>query len=244
MRDRPDTPNLSPQLDPLVPFRHEDPGSRVKDPLTNPLTNLLGSATVNEITPLAGSDVSGIQLSQLTDAQRDELAVFVARRRVVVFRSAAVFAARADLAQRPGLRRAVGRVLPFVRLVLRPCVLRVPRSPAHPPRAAHPPDVSAPQGHSRDPPRLQGRHVRTTRRHTALTRQHQVFPGGARVAHFGRDPQRCHLRAPAARSDHVLCAVTRWIELTGSHPLHPRRLGRRHALRRRRRGLQPPQRPV
>ena len=78
--------DLTCQLPPLSAFRHEDPGARVKDPLTNPLTNLLGQATVNEITPLAGSDVSGIQLSQLTDAQRDELAVFVARRRVVVFR--------------------------------------------------------------------------------------------------------------------------------------------------------------
>ena len=68
----------------------QDPGSRVKDPLTNLLTDLLGSATVHEITPLAGSEVSNIQLHELTNSQRDELAAFVARRRVVVFRFAVI----------------------------------------------------------------------------------------------------------------------------------------------------------
>lgn len=67
-----------------MPFRHEDPGSRIKD---QGLNSLLSTAShIGEITPLAGSEVMGIQLSKLTPEQRDELAVFVARRKVVVFR--------------------------------------------------------------------------------------------------------------------------------------------------------------
>ena len=38
------------------------------------------------MTPNIGTEVRGIQLSQLTDKQKDEMALYVAERGVVVFR--------------------------------------------------------------------------------------------------------------------------------------------------------------
>jgi sulfonate dioxygenase len=77
------------KLPPLEPFEHTDPGSRVSgDLLTNPLTELLSSATRNvELTPSIGTEIEGVQLSSLDERQRDQLAVLVARRKVVVLRN-------------------------------------------------------------------------------------------------------------------------------------------------------------
>lgn len=50
--------------------------------------NLLGSpgAEITRLTPRVGTEIKGIQLSQLNNAQKNELALLVAERGVVVFR--------------------------------------------------------------------------------------------------------------------------------------------------------------
>lgn len=48
--------------------------------------NLLADATVTHLAPKIGTELSGIQLHELTDAQKDELALLVAERGVVFFR--------------------------------------------------------------------------------------------------------------------------------------------------------------
>ncbi|GAA5879622.1 hypothetical protein JCM3774_004288 [Rhodotorula dairenensis] len=72
------------RLPPLTPFKHFDPGHEAlkhADPLA-----FLRDADVDELTPDFGSEVSGIQLDQLDDVGRQQLALFVARRGVVAFR--------------------------------------------------------------------------------------------------------------------------------------------------------------
>lgn len=44
------------------------------------------ASSIEEVTPLIGTELKGIQLSQLTDTQKDELALLVAERGVVFFR--------------------------------------------------------------------------------------------------------------------------------------------------------------
>ncbi|KAM0322265.1 hypothetical protein ACHAQA_009554 [Verticillium albo-atrum] len=68
---------------PLEPFEHTEHG---KDADAS-FPNLIPQGTeVNHLTPTIGSEVKGIQLSSLTSAGRDELALFVAQRKVVAFR--------------------------------------------------------------------------------------------------------------------------------------------------------------
>lgn len=51
------------------------------------LKDLLVSGTLRaDLTPRMGSEVSGVQLSQLSEAGKNQLALFVAQRKVVVFR--------------------------------------------------------------------------------------------------------------------------------------------------------------
>lgn len=70
-------------FDPLPPFEYHDPALRVKD---KSKPNLLGPGTkVNHIQPYIGSVVEGVQLSQLSDAAKDELALLVSERKVVAF---------------------------------------------------------------------------------------------------------------------------------------------------------------
>jgi sulfonate dioxygenase len=70
-------------FDPLTPFEYHDPALRVKDK-TKP--NLLGiGAKVSQIQPCLGSIVEGVQLSSLSDAAKDELALLVSERKVVAF---------------------------------------------------------------------------------------------------------------------------------------------------------------
>ena len=72
------------KLPPLEPFEHIDPGhAALNDP--NP-RSFLDSAKVQNITPKFGSEVSGIQLSQLDSHGKSQLALYVAQRGVVIFR--------------------------------------------------------------------------------------------------------------------------------------------------------------
>ncbi|KAG1474174.1 hypothetical protein G6F56_000506 [Rhizopus delemar] len=69
-----------PELD---AFEHNDPGHRA-DPQKAAL--LKNATKVFDVTPSIGTEIHGVQLSQLTDAQKDDLALLVAERGVVFFR--------------------------------------------------------------------------------------------------------------------------------------------------------------
>ncbi|QKX60264.1 uncharacterized protein TRUGW13939_07407 [Talaromyces rugulosus] len=70
-------------FDPLRPFDYEDPALRVQD---KSKPNLLVSGTkVTDIQPCMGSIVEGVQLNNLSDAAKDELALLIAERKVVAF---------------------------------------------------------------------------------------------------------------------------------------------------------------
>jgi len=68
----------------LAPFKHVEHGLDA-DP-TYPDLLPKGVVTTTELTPTIGTEVSGIQLSSLSNAGKDQLARFVAERKVVVFR--------------------------------------------------------------------------------------------------------------------------------------------------------------
>ncbi|KAK6463757.1 Fe(II)-dependent sulfonate/alpha-ketoglutarate dioxygenase-like protein [Scheffersomyces coipomensis] len=70
---------------PLKFFKHEDPGRRA-DPNFPNLFPKDSDFKVKRITPKLGSEVRGVQLSQLDDQGKDELALLIAQRGVVVFR--------------------------------------------------------------------------------------------------------------------------------------------------------------
>ncbi|OAP54782.1 taurine dioxygenase [Fonsecaea erecta] len=74
------TPGLQPALE---EFEHNDVGLRA-DPEKKALLSAPG-ATFKEITPAIGTEVRGLQLSELTEKQRDELALLAAERGVVIF---------------------------------------------------------------------------------------------------------------------------------------------------------------
>lgn len=72
------------KLPPLVPFEHVDPAhAALSDP--TPLS-FLANATVEELTPDFGSEISNLQLHLLTPRERSQLALYVAQRGVVAFR--------------------------------------------------------------------------------------------------------------------------------------------------------------
>lgn len=87
--DRPEyLPTWDPtqKFPPLKFFKHEDPGKRA-DPS---FPNLFPKGTeflLKRITPKLGTEITGIQLSDLDDKGKDELALFVAQRGVAVFRN-------------------------------------------------------------------------------------------------------------------------------------------------------------
>ncbi|KAK4209634.1 hypothetical protein QBC37DRAFT_391139 [Rhypophila decipiens] len=69
-------------FDTLPPFKFEDPALRVKD---TSLPNLLKAGTkVSHIQPGLGAILEGVQLDQLDNAGRDELAYFISHRKVIV----------------------------------------------------------------------------------------------------------------------------------------------------------------
>ncbi len=67
----------------LTPYEHIDVATRA-----DPEKKALFASIPNrkDMTPNIGIEVRGIQLSQLTDKQKDEMALYVAERGVVVFR--------------------------------------------------------------------------------------------------------------------------------------------------------------
>lgn len=71
---------------PLKFFKHEEPGARADKSFPN-LFPKDKDFQLKKITPKLGTQVSGIQLSELTPDGKDELALFVAQRGVAVFRN-------------------------------------------------------------------------------------------------------------------------------------------------------------
>lgn len=69
---------------PLQPFEHTEHGKDADPSFPDLLP--AGVAQVNHLTPTIGTEVRGIQLSSLSDAGKDQLARFVAERKVVAFR--------------------------------------------------------------------------------------------------------------------------------------------------------------
>jgi sulfonate dioxygenase len=61
---------------PLEPFEFSDPGARALQH-ANPRSFLDNATSVTEITPHLGTEVTGVQLSQLSSDQRDQLALEV-----------------------------------------------------------------------------------------------------------------------------------------------------------------------
>ncbi|KIJ45259.1 hypothetical protein M422DRAFT_251437 [Sphaerobolus stellatus SS14] len=79
-------PFFSPQTyAPLTPFEHVDPGHRALSH-PDPRSFLQNATRVTEIQPVLGTEIEGIQLTQLTNDERDQLALYVAQRGLVVFR--------------------------------------------------------------------------------------------------------------------------------------------------------------
>lgn len=71
-------------LPPLEPFEHADPGhAALSDPKPR---SFLEGAVEDEMTPDFGSEVTGVQLRDLDERGRQQLALFVAQRGVVAFR--------------------------------------------------------------------------------------------------------------------------------------------------------------
>jgi sulfonate dioxygenase len=71
--------NHNADYEPLTPFTHTDHGKDA-DPK---FPNLLKNAKVVDLTASIGAEVNGVQLSQLTKEGKDELALFVAQKKVV-----------------------------------------------------------------------------------------------------------------------------------------------------------------
>ncbi|KAK9466132.1 hypothetical protein V1512DRAFT_263947 [Lipomyces arxii] len=70
----------------LTPFDFVDPGTKADPSLPNLFSKTNESLKVKRLTPKFGSEVRGVQISQLGSAGLDELAYLVAERGVVVFR--------------------------------------------------------------------------------------------------------------------------------------------------------------
>lgn len=68
---------------PLEPFEATEHGKDA-DPT---FPNLLAGAHVSDLTANIGAEVQGVQISKLNNAGKDELALFVAKKKVVAFRN-------------------------------------------------------------------------------------------------------------------------------------------------------------
>jgi sulfonate dioxygenase len=69
---------------PIKPFDFADRGLLADKAKKNLLHD--PKAKVTELTPRVGTEIRGLQLSKLTDAQKNELALLIAERGVVIFR--------------------------------------------------------------------------------------------------------------------------------------------------------------
>ncbi|KAJ2989829.1 hypothetical protein NUW54_g8661 [Trametes sanguinea] len=70
---------------PLTPFEHTDPGLRALSH-PNPRAFLDNATSVIDLTPRLGSEIRGVNLAELDSTGRDQLALEVARRGLLVFR--------------------------------------------------------------------------------------------------------------------------------------------------------------
>lgn len=68
------------RLPPLQPFAHHEHGKDADPSFKNLFA---GNVKVTNLTGLTGSEVDGVQLTDLTERGKDELALFVAKRKVV-----------------------------------------------------------------------------------------------------------------------------------------------------------------
>ncbi|KAI8315247.1 hypothetical protein K4K59_001578 [Colletotrichum sp. SAR11_240] len=71
---------------PLQPFEFNDRGLVANKEKLNLLPKDNATIKANKLTPVIGTEIRGLQLSQLDDRQKDELALLIAERGVVVFR--------------------------------------------------------------------------------------------------------------------------------------------------------------
>ncbi|KAG5640779.1 hypothetical protein DXG03_007233 [Asterophora parasitica] len=74
--------DINEKFPPIEIFEFTEPGTRA-DPAK---PNLLANATVTDISPYIGTEVTGVQISQLTKEGLDELALYTAERKVLLFR--------------------------------------------------------------------------------------------------------------------------------------------------------------
>lgn len=65
-------------------FDHKDPGHRADPKKASLFKN---AENISDLTPHIGTEIHGLQLSALTDTQKDDLALLVAERGVVFFRN-------------------------------------------------------------------------------------------------------------------------------------------------------------
>lgn len=80
---------------PLTPFEHIDPAARANAlPEAEQRTFLKNATRVKNMTPKLGTEVEGIDLTALGAAERDQVALEVARRGLVVFRNQPKFLAQ------------------------------------------------------------------------------------------------------------------------------------------------------
>lgn len=80
---------------PLTPFEHVDPAARANAlPEAEQRTFLRNATRVKNLTPKLGTEVEGVDLTALDAAGRDQLALEVARRGLVVFRDQPKFLAQ------------------------------------------------------------------------------------------------------------------------------------------------------
>ncbi|KAF9458344.1 alpha-ketoglutarate-dependent sulfonate dioxygenase [Collybia nuda] len=87
----------------LVPFRHIDPGQRALAH-SNPRSFLDSAISITQLTPGLGTEVHGVNLAALDSDGRDQVALEVARRGLVVFRGQEEF-----IDSGPDFYRAWGR---------------------------------------------------------------------------------------------------------------------------------------
>ncbi|KAL1859312.1 hypothetical protein Plec18167_006734 [Paecilomyces lecythidis] len=76
--------NETERYPPLEPFEHYDHGKDADPSFPDLFPE--GKAEIDELSPSIGSEVRGIQLSQLSKEGKDQLALYVAQRKVVAFR--------------------------------------------------------------------------------------------------------------------------------------------------------------
>ncbi|KAH0525617.1 hypothetical protein TsFJ059_007964 [Trichoderma semiorbis] len=73
-------------FDPIQPFEFTDRGLAADKAKSALLSSANPELKVSKITPVIGTEIRGLQLSQLNDTQKNELALLIAERGVVIFR--------------------------------------------------------------------------------------------------------------------------------------------------------------